>query len=348
MRHAPLCLLAFLALAAPAALAQSPAPPAAPAAAAGKPSLLPSSAASYGEYQGEVSKVTTRTFSNAQDVDGALNTLGARNPDQLSSGWISYSALIASRNEQFAHAVRDIDGFYGRERVMSGMRNDVGYARTLEGGEKALQTALAVNARDTSRISSASSYVRDQSRKLMDIGWGKTKLKNSSGVAQSLEANSRITRPVTDAAQKLFSTGDLDLVLSSAANAPSSSVWDKVSVFAASAPAAALSTVIPAQAAPAPTMQIEPSRIGTANRIVTLAAFHVLGAETTHADAMRAAMRDTTTQDCVSDAQAQLRACVSAASTPAEQSFCLAQHALGDTSQNATRSVGVCFARVAR
>ena len=107
--------------------------------------MLPTTAAAYAEYQGEVSKIMTKELGSAAELDKALDTFGAPNPGQLSSGWISYSAILAAQNTEFVDAVRDIDSYYGRERVMTGMRNDIGYARTLKGGEAALQAALAVN-----------------------------------------------------------------------------------------------------------------------------------------------------------------------------------------------------------
>ncbi|MDZ4761739.1 MAG: hypothetical protein SGJ21_11765, partial [Alphaproteobacteria bacterium] len=90
----------------------------------------------------------------------------------------------------------------------------------------------------------------------------------------------------------------------------------------------------------APALKVDPRREGTANRIVTLAAFHVLEAEKTNTDDVKAAMKDKPTFDCIDWSQLQLQACVSAAYTRADLSFCLAEHAIGDA--------GACFSGVAR
>src|SRR5689334_7150498 len=74
--------LAF-AFATPAAFAQTP---------SGQPRLLPSAAAAYGEYQSEVSTIRAAPLGGAAELDKALNTFGAQNADQLSSGWVAYSA----------------------------------------------------------------------------------------------------------------------------------------------------------------------------------------------------------------------------------------------------------------
>ncbi|HVY88001.1 MAG TPA: hypothetical protein VG942_03985 [Hyphomonadaceae bacterium] len=332
-----LCAAALtIALAVP-ALAQAPAP---------ADRLLPSTAAAYAQYQGEVSNIMAKPMANAADVDKALNTFGSPNPDQLSSAWISYSAIVAAQNKDFADAVRDIDSYYGRDRVMTGMRNDVGYARTLKGGEKALQDALVVNAKDSSRISAAGAFVREQAGKLNTIAWGKSRVKDPQANAVKLKTDALLVRPVTDAAKKLFTGPDLNTMLASVSPQSDKSIWDKISVFTASAPATALSTLSPVVVAQ-PTMKVDPKHVGTANRIVTLAAFHVIEAEKSNQDDVKAAMSDKTTTGCIDWAQMQLQACVSAAFTRSEISYCLARHGLqlaGETQP----SIGACFSDLAK
>lgn len=301
-----------------------------------EPRVLPSAAAHYGEYQGDVSQISAAPLKSSKELDAALDTFGAQNPDQLSSGWIAYSAMVAAQDKDFAAAVKDIDAYYGRERVMTGFRNDVGYARTLKGGETALQDALSANSRDAGRISSAAAFVKDQAYKLQDVAWGKSRLGSGTTVANKLKADAKTPKPVADAAQKLFAGPDLGIVLSNAHG--EKSVWDKVSILA-SAPTAALTQtgVISAPAAP---LKVDPKREGTANRIVTLAAFHVLEAEKTNKDDVKTAMKDKVTYDCIDWSQLQLQACVSAAYTRADLSFCLAEHAIGDAGQ--------CFSEVTK
>lgn len=314
---------------------------AAPAFAQDAPRLLPSAAAHYGEYQSEVSTIQSAPLKGANELDEALDTFGAQNADQLSSGWIAYSAMVAAQDKEFAAAVRDIDSYYGRDRVMTGMRNDIGYARTLKGGESALQSALAVNSKDASRISSAAAFVKNQAYKLQDVAWGKSRIKDAGGTATRLKASAKTTKPVAEAAQKLFAGPDLNLVLTSAqGQAQNSSVWDKISVFTASAPAAALNTLVPGTTSSSSALKVNPRREGTANRIVTLAAFHVLEAEKTNTSDVKAAMKDAPTYECIDWSQLQLQACVSAAYTRADLSFCLAEHAIGDAGQ--------CFAGVTK
>jgi hypothetical protein len=66
----------------------------------------------------------------------------------------------------------------------------------------------------------------------------------------------------------------------------------------------------------------------------------VLNAQSSNVDDVKVAMKDRVTADCIDWSQLQLQACVSAAYTRADLSFCLAEHAIRDP--------GACFANVAR
>lgn len=332
--------LALAAVFAPAALSQAPANP------TPDKRMLPTSAAAYGEYQGEVSVIMSKELGSAADLDKALNTFGAPNPGQLSSGWISYSAILAAQNKEFIDAVRDIDGYYGRERVMTGMRNDIGYARTLKGGEAALQSALQVNSKDAGRISSAGAFVKEQSYKLQNVTWGKSKVKDANNSVKTLSVAAKAARPVTDAAEKVFSGPDLNAMLASVAASPANagSVWDKVSVFAASAPGNAFSALSPVTAASA--LKVDPKYNGTANRMVTLAAFHAIEADKTNTNDVKAAMNDSMSVACLEEAQMQLFSCVSAAHVRSDLTFCLARHGLKLPGED-VRSMGGCFSEIA-
>lgn len=341
--EARFCVLALaLAIATPVAISQAPASP------TPDKRMLPTTAAAYAEYQGEVSNIMSKELGNAGELDKALNTFGAPNPNQLSSAWISYSAILAAQNKEFVDAVRDIDGYYGRERVMTGMRNDIGYARSLKGGEAALQSALGVNSRDTARISSAGSFVKEQSYKLQNVAWGKSKVKDVNGSIKALKVSAAASRPITDAAQKMFSGPDLNVMLASVAASPSNagSLWDKVSVFAASAPGNAFSALSPVQAA-SPSLKVDPKYNGTANRMVTLAAFHAIEADKTNTNDVQSAMKDSMSVVCLEEAQMQLFSCVSAAHVRSDLTFCLARHGLKLPGED-VRSMGGCFSEIAK
>ena len=237
-----LCAVALvLAIAAPVAISQV-SPEAAPA---GR--ILPTTAATYADYQAKVSDIMTKELGGAADLEKAIDTFGAPNVGQLSAGWISYSGILAAQHPDFVKEVRNIDNYYGRERLMLGLERDLGYARTLKGGEQALQNVLAANTRDTSRLSSAGAFVKEQSYKLQKVGWGKERVKNPDAILKSMKTSTQASKPITDAVSKIFAGPDLDAMLSTIAVSPTTadSLWDKFSVVAVNAPGKALGTVSP-------------------------------------------------------------------------------------------------------
>ena len=337
------CALALvLTIAAPVAISQV----SSGSAPAGK--MLPSSAATYADYQAKVSGIMTKELGSAKELEAAIDTFGAPNVSQLSSGWVSYSGILAAQNQDFVKEVRNIDNYYGRERLMLGLERDLGYARTLKGGEQALQTVLAANAKDGGRLSSAGAFVKEQSYKLQKVGWGKERVKNPDSILKSMKVSTQATKPVTDAVQKIFSGPDLDAMLTTVAASPASneSLWDKFSVIAVNAPGKALGTVSPVTVAPAD-LKVAPHFNGTANRMITLAALHAIDAEKTNGEQVKATMADPMSRQCLEEAQQYLYGCVSTAYTRYELTFCLARHGLRFENDK-VRSMGGCLAEIAK
>ena len=73
------------------------------------PDPLSSAAAVYATYQSDVSDIEQHKFENVEGIQEALTDLGSQNAEQLSRGWIAYSALVASQSPEFRAAVRDVD-----------------------------------------------------------------------------------------------------------------------------------------------------------------------------------------------------------------------------------------------
>ncbi|MEQ1785253.1 MAG: hypothetical protein ABMA14_28240 [Hyphomonadaceae bacterium] len=341
------CAVALvLAVATPVAMSQAPEA----ASPSGGARLLPSTAAAYADYQGQVSNIMVNSLSDAAEVDRALETFAAPNVDQLSSSWLSYSAILAAQNPEFVKGVRDIDNYYGRERLMLGLERDLGYATTLGGGSQALQTVLASTSRDHGRISSAGAFVKEQSYTMQNFGWAKKRLnaKENDAALGSLRVSSKAAKPVTDAVQKIFAGPDLNAMLASVASSPdaANTLWDKVAVIAVSAPGKAFSSVSPVSVAPT-ALEVDPNLKGTANRMMTLAAMHTIDADKSNTEQVSATMKDPTTLSCLEAAQIEMFGCVSATATRYEHAFCLARYGLrlnGDRN----RSIAGCVTTLAK
>ncbi len=149
-----------LAVAAPIAISQAPTTP--ESAQAGT-RMLPSTAASYADYQGNVTQVMSKELGSAAELNKHIQSFGSVNINQLSSGWISYGAILAAQNPDFAKDVRESDAAYGRERAMAYFSGSPTWARSFKGADAALQAALTVNAHETARISSAGAFMKKQS-----------------------------------------------------------------------------------------------------------------------------------------------------------------------------------------
>lgn len=335
-------LMAVLAVAAPVAISQAPDTPEA----AESARLLHANAAAYADYQGKVSDIMVNKLGSSKDLEAALESFAAPNVNQLSSSWVSYSGILATQNAELAKSIRESEAAYGRERVMLGLQRDLGYARTLKGGEDALQSILTSTSRDAGRVSSAGVFVKEQSYTMQRLAWGKEKVRNKDAAVSALKVSSRAAKPVTDAMQKLFAGPDLNVMLASMTASPNAAenLWDKVAVVAASAPGKAFTTVSPVAVSQSK-LDVAPEFKGTANRMVTLAALHALDADKTDSEQFTATMNDPTSLMCLEAAQVEMWGCLSAAGSRDEQAFCLARYGLrvpGDRN----RSIAGCVSEL--
>lgn len=293
---------------------------------------LARAAALYATYHGDVTDVKTGSFGSARDIDQSLTNLGGHNPDQLSQGWMAYSALVAAQNPEFRAAVIDIEGYYGRDMFVTGLKNDPRYARTLSGGNQAVSSSLTAVDADSRRLIGAAAYVKEQAYSLQGAGWAKGKVRNSSATANGLLASTRTGIPARNSMVRAMASPDINTVLSKAGQSGSPSVWESVT--------SAASTIrVPAFTAKlAPQTRIARGKEPIADRITTLAAFRIIGSDPSSAQSMRVAMQDRETAGCLNMANLNLQQCVAAAHNHYEVPFCIGEHALSD--------VGKCIGTV--
>ena len=295
---------------------------------------LARAAALYATYQGDVTDVKSNGFTSARDIEATLNNLGGHNPEQLTQGWMANSALVAAQNPEFRAAVLDIEGYYGRDMLMTGMQNDVRYARTLSGGNDAVNQALtAVNA-DSRRLMGAAAFVKEQAYSLQAAGWAKGRVGNSGAKASSLFASTQTGIPARGAMVQAMHSPDINTVLEQAGKSGAPSVWESVS--------GAASTIrVPAAVASlGQSNKIARGKEPIADRITTLAAYRILNADPSTAGSMRQAMSERGTQGCLNMANLNLQQCVAAAHKHYEVPFCIGEHALSD--------VGKCIGKVSQ
>lgn len=316
------------------AAAQGTAPAPQNVSAPAQPDPLSNAAALYATYQGDVTDVKSQGFNSARDIDKALTNLGGHNSDQFTQGWMAYSALVAAQTPEFKASVLDIEGYYGRDTLLTGLKNDVRYARTLNGGNSAVASSLSAVSADSRRLVGAAAYVKEQAYSLQGSGWAKGRIGNSGAKAEGLFASTRAGIPARSTMIAALASPDMDNVLSSAGSAGSPSVWESVT--------SAASTIrVPAVAARfGATNRVARGKEPIADSIATLAAYRVLGADASNDGAIRKTMSERETAGCVNMAQLNLQQCVAAAHKHYEIPFCIGEHALSD--------IGKCIGKVAQ
>lgn len=295
--------------------------------------VISDSAAVYATFQADVTDVREQPLSSAGDIESTLTELGGQNPQQLSNGFIAYSALIASQDPQFRAAVRDIESFYGRDTLMLGLRNDVRYARTLDGGTSAVASSLGAISADARRIEGAGAYVKEQAYSLQGAGWANARIGDTDPLIARVRNLSLTGRPVNANLRAAFSSPDIDGVLVQAGRQGAPSLWENVNTAASAVRFPAINAVYSGRSA-----RIRSGHEATADQIATLAAYRVLGTTGTAPGEVRGAMNATATRNCINMAQLNLHQCVAAAHQQFEVPFCIGEHALTD--------VGHCFGEV--
>ena len=293
---------------------------------------LAQAAALYATYQSDVTDVKSNGFNSAGDIEDSLNNLGGHNPEQLTQGWMAYSALVAAQNPEFRAAVLDIEGYYGRDMLMTGMQNDVRYARTLSGGNAAVNQALSAVDADSRRLIGAAAFVKEQAYSLQGYGWAKGRVGNSQKQATTLFASTQSGIPARGTLLQAMQSPEINTVLEQAGQSGAPSVWESVSGAASTIRVPAVVSNL------GQTQRIARGKEPIADRITTLAAYRILDADPSVSGSMRQAMSERETQGCLNMANLNLQQCVAAAHKHYEVPFCIGEHALSD--------IGKCIGKV--
>lgn len=109
----------------------------------------------YALYQNDVSTLLDTDIDSGRSVDAALARIQRNNTANIGRGWIAYGALTAAQSPQFAATVeRSLHGG-ARALLLSGLRDDLTYARHQSGSGQAIQLILNAASADSARASIA-------------------------------------------------------------------------------------------------------------------------------------------------------------------------------------------------
>lgn len=282
-------------------------------------------AAVYMTYQSDADKVGGKPFKSSGDIDAALETLGSYNADQLTRGWISYSALVASQDPDFRANVRDIEAFYGRDRVVNSFANGGGYARSLKGGDDAVGSAIAVTDEDLARLYSTAAIVKEQGYSLQGYGWAKSRIRDGGRRAE----NVKLLQGSGKAADNL---------ILAALVAPSATPLSDTNAAGVTTAVATASDV--ATAVRLPTFltgnftggkkKVKYGKEPVANQIASVAALRILGADSVEEARLSRVMLEPSVQSCMKMQNLQLQGCVAGVGQEFEVPHCISQHALAE------------------
>lgn len=274
------------------------------------------SAAVYMTYQSDADNVAAKPFKSTTDIDAALKSLGGYNADQLTRGWIAYSAMIAAQDPEFRETVREIEAFYGRDAMVNGFAKGGKYARSLDGGDGAVGAAIDATDKDVMRLHSAGAIVKERGYSLQGYGWAKSRIRNSSTRAAGVEALQRQTK-LADSGLVAALTGASTPGL---ALQPASGVAEGVTTVA--------SAVRLPQISALSRRKPKFGREGVADQIASLAALRIMGTTTIDQTKLSAAMLDPSVQSCMKMQNVQLNGCVAGVGQEFELPHCISQHAL--------------------
>ena len=305
-----------------------------PANPAPKKDAISKAAAVYGTYQGSVTDYKQTALSSTEDIDRALEELGGHNAGQLSKGWLSYSALVASQNAEFRAAINESVSHYGRDRILLGMQKNYAYARSLKGGDSAVSAAITALDADARRIRNIGRTAKEQAYTLQGQRWAAKKVKNGSKKAEGIMAKTQVGLPVSGTVLTAMTDANANSNFARAGGSGAPSLWDGLSSAASTVRFPTISS-----ARGTSHRRISGKQVQTANRIATLAAYRAIGAGETAEMAVHTAMSDQQSSTCINMANLTLQMCVAGAYTYEELPFCIADHALKD--------IGNCIGKVA-
>lgn len=302
--------------------------------------ILGDTAAIYGSFHSDVGSYD-RIFQSQDDIIKASTELGTHNAEKLASGWLAYSALLASQNSQFADEVRKADAYFGRSEFIQIMNADLTYAMKLDGSQDALNKALDASKADSKRLTRIGKSLAIQSgNTLQALGWAKAKLRGDrKAFVKELEDASKEGRPIFADMQTLFDVSSLnEAIIRADTLSGKSSLWDnllttdtqtetefKLPTFDGTG----FTTFTPFS-------RRKPKYDFLNGRITTLAALRILNETDELSPELTRALTDkevtggVSLTSCLKMSQLQYFTCVEGNQFVYERAFCIGEHAVTD------------------
>ncbi|WP_284361561.1 hypothetical protein [Candidatus Phycosocius spiralis] len=283
-------------------------------------------AALYAAYASDVGALSINTIQSGPALTLATERVARHlNSDRLALGIVAYGAAWAATNDQFVTEVRKLDAQIGREALITKLRTEIAFARTLRGGEQAAQTAARALTADAKSIQNQSSGFKQAAYDWQKLRWAMASTMDAKVRNNALR---KLTppAPVTETALALSALPEATL-------GPQTTQARTIAISD--------SVRLASQAARDGVVLSEPIRAWSPiDRMVSLAALSALGGPIDRKEDTEALMRDPRLVSCVNSSRLNMQMCNAATKQPYERSYCLAEHPLGE--------IAICMAKTVR
>ncbi len=282
-------------------------------------------AAIYASYAADVEALTIGSITTGRALTISTERIARHlNSDRLALGVVAYGATWAATQDEFVNEVRKLEARMGRDALITRLRSEIPFARSLPGGEQAAQLAARAILADAAKIQEEGDAFKQAAYDWQKYAWAKV------STADSKVRNAALRTlvppvPATEAAITL-STLPEAVVSPQATQARATSIQRSVRLSSQ----AARNDVPLADAIRA---------WSPIDRMVSLAALSAIGGPVDRREDTEALMRDPRLVSCVNSSRLNMQMCNAATKQPYERSFCLAEHPLGEIAKCMAKTI---------
>jgi hypothetical protein len=282
-------------------------------------------AALYAAYAADVEALTIGSITTGRALTVSTERIARHlNSDRLALGVVAYGAAWAATQDEFVTEVRNLEAQMGRDALITKLRTEIAFARSLRGGEQAAQLAARAILADAAKIQEEGDAFKQAAYDWQKYAWAKV----STSDAKARNAALRTLVAPVPARETAITLSSL----------PEASVSPQSTL--ARATSIQRSVRLSNQTLRDGVTLSEPIRPRSPiDRMVSLAALSAIGGPVDRKEDTEALMRDPRLVSCVNSSRLNMQMCNAATKQPYERSFCLAEHPLGEIAKCMAKTV---------
>jgi hypothetical protein len=282
-------------------------------------------AALYAAYAADVEALTINSITTGRALTVSTERIARHlNSDRLALGVVAYGAAWAATQDEFVSEVRKLEARMGRDALITKLRSEIAFARSIPGGEQAALIAARAILADAAKIQEEGDAFKQAAYNWQKYAWAKVSTADSKARNAALRT---LIAPVP--------TREAAVTLSAL---PEASVTPQTTQ--ARATSIQRSVRLSNQTSRDGVTLPEPIRAWSPiDRMVSVAAFTAIGGNVDRKEDTEALMRDPRLVSCVNSSRLNMQMCNAATKQPYERSFCLAEHPLGEIAKCMAKTV---------